>query len=234
MEFFTSQESLTIIQWMLRAVVGFVFFILIVKLMGQRSLSQVGLLDFVIVLIIGNIIAHPLSDEGLGLEGSMITMGMILILYLLGIYLSLHSKLFRKWFITDPIPLIENGMIHNRNLKRARISLDELWTELRMHGMEDIQKVALALWEHGGKVSIFPKTEHMPLTAATVNKPVKPFYFPATVIKEGSINHKELQQLGKDEKWLLNKIQDNYPSISKKDILLGTVDDKETLHIFLY
>nr|WP_236687108.1 hypothetical protein [Ornithinibacillus californiensis] len=57
---------------MLRALVGFTFFVVIVKIMGQRTISQVALLDFVIVLLIGNIIAHPLSDEGLGLEGSMI------------------------------------------------------------------------------------------------------------------------------------------------------------------
>ncbi|MDQ0184109.1 DUF421 domain-containing protein [Cytobacillus kochii] len=234
MEFFTSQESLTIVQWMLRAIVGFVFFVILVKLMGQRSLSQVGLLDFVIVLIIGNIIAHPLSDEGLGLEGSMITMSVILILYIIGIYLSLHFRHFRKWFITDPIPLIENGMINNRNMKRARISLDELQTELRMKNIEEIQKVALALWEHGGKVSIFLKTEHLPLTAVTFSKPVKPFYFPNTVIKEGTINCKQLHQLGRDEEWILKKLQDTYPNITIKDILLGTVDDKEDLSIFLY
>lgn len=219
---------------MLRAIVGFVFFILIVKLMGQRSLAQVGLLDFVIVLMIGNIIAHPLSDEGLGLEGSMITMSVILILYIIGIYLSLYSRHFRKWFITDPIPLIENGMINDRNMKRARISIDELQTELRMKKVEDIQKVALALWEHGGKVSIFLKAEHSPLTAATFGKPVKPFYFPNTVIKEGMIVYKQLHQLGKDEEWLLKKLQATYPNITIKDILLASVDDKENLIVFLY
>ncbi|WP_279401559.1 DUF421 domain-containing protein [Piscibacillus salipiscarius] len=111
MEFFSSQESLTFVQWLLRALVGFTFFIVVAKLMGQRSLSQVGLLDFVIVLLIGNIIAHPLSDEGLGLKGSMITMGSILVLYLIGILFSLRSHKTRKLFIPDPLPVIENGQI---------------------------------------------------------------------------------------------------------------------------
>ncbi|WP_332306418.1 DUF421 domain-containing protein [Bacillus timonensis] len=109
MHFFASQDHLTAVEWILRAIVGFVFFIVVARMMGQRTISQVGLLDFVIVLLIGNIIAHPLSDEGLGLAGSMITMTVILMLYLIGILLSLRSNRFRKLFIPAPIPLIENG-----------------------------------------------------------------------------------------------------------------------------
>jgi uncharacterized membrane protein YcaP (DUF421 family) len=73
MNFYQSQETLTAIEWILRAVTAFVFLVIVAKAMGQRAISQLRLIDFVIALVIGNIIAHPLSDEKLGLEGSLIT-----------------------------------------------------------------------------------------------------------------------------------------------------------------
>lgn len=58
--------------------------------MGQRSIAQLRLLDFTMAKTLGNIIAHPLSDEGLGLKGSMITMSVLIILYLLGVLLTIR------------------------------------------------------------------------------------------------------------------------------------------------
>ncbi len=234
MEFFTSQESLTAVQWIYRAVVGFIFFIVLAKIMGQRSISQVGLLDFVIVLVIGNIIAHPLSDEGLGLKGSMITMGVIVVLYVIGILLSLRSVKIRRFFTPDPLPLIENGKIIYKNLNRARISIDDLLSQLRKEKTEDIKKVALALWEPGGDLSIFLKTENQPITTSAFGTPIKPFQMPKTIIRERKIDYKELDQLGKDEKWLLKKLSSTYNTIKLNDILLATVDENENVNIFLY
>ncbi|MGI8314158.1 DUF421 domain-containing protein [Halobacillus mangrovi] len=234
MEFFSSQESLNTIEWALRAVIGFVFFLILAKIMGQRSISQFGILDMVIILLIGNIMAHPLSDEGLGLKGSMITMGVILVLYLLGILLSLRSSKVRKLFIPTPYPLIENGKILSKNMNKARISVDVLMSELRKKKTEDIEKVALALWEPGGQISIFLKSEYQPITPSTFGTPLKPFQLPKTVIKERKVDYVKLHEMGKDEVWLLNKLFANYKDVKLTDILLATIDENENLTIFLY
>ncbi len=56
MDFFQSQETLTSIEWVLRAVVAFIFLVIVAKALGQRAISQLRLLDFVIALVIGNIL----------------------------------------------------------------------------------------------------------------------------------------------------------------------------------
>ncbi|WP_147635529.1 DUF421 domain-containing protein [Risungbinella massiliensis] len=76
----------------------------------------VRFLDFVMALLLGNIIAHPLSDEELGLEGSMITMGVLVILYVVGVLVALRWNAIKKFFNPSPITLIENGQIDYRNL----------------------------------------------------------------------------------------------------------------------
>jgi uncharacterized membrane protein YcaP (DUF421 family) len=233
MDFFSGQESLNAVQWGLRAIVGFFFLVFVAKIMGQRSISQLRLLDFVMALLLGNIIAHPLSDEQLGLKGSMITMSVLVILYLTGVFLSLRWNPLRKVFDPSPLPLIENGKINYKNLNKARISVDILLSELRKEKTEDIQKVALALWEPGGTISIFLYPQHQPITHSNFTSTIKPFHFPKTIIKERKIDYNELRQLGKDKQWLLNRIKTTY-NVELNDILLATIDNNENLKIFLY
>lgn len=233
MEFLGGQESLNAIQWSLRAIIGFFFLVIVAKLMGQRSISQLRFLDFVMAILIGNIIAHPLSDEQLGLKGSMITMSVLVILYLTVVFLSLRWDSLRKIFDPPPIPLIEYGKINYKNLNKARISVDILLSELRKEKTEDIQKVALALWEPGGTISIFLYPQHKPITHSNFNSTLKPFDFPKIIIKEQKIDYNVLNQLGIEEQWLLNKIKTTY-NVNLSDILLATIENNEDLKIYLY
>jgi uncharacterized membrane protein YcaP (DUF421 family) len=233
MDFFHGQESLTVIQWVLRAIVSFFFLLLATKIMGQRSISQLRLLDFIMALILGNIIAHPLSDEQLGLKGSMITMTVLVILYTAGVFLSLKWHKFRSLLEPSPFPIIKNGQIIYKNLAKARISIDFLLSELRKEKIEDVQKVALALWEPDGTISFFLNPQHQALTPSDMQLATKPFAFPRTIIKEGKIDFHELNQIGKDEMWLKNKIKITY-NVDVNDILLATIDNNDNIKIFLY
>ena len=229
MEFIHGQESLTVIQWILRAVVAFFFLLFSAKIMGQRSISQLRLLDFVIALIIGNIMAHPLSDEGSGLAGSMISMTVLISFYLIGIFLSLKWHLFRNFLNHQPFPLIKNSQILYKNLAKARISLDVLLSELRKQQVSDIQHVALAIWEPDGNISIFLKSQYQSVTKLDMQIPSKPFSFPRTVIKEGKLDFNELNELGKNEVWLKSKLKETYKG-DLNNILLATIDQTENLN----
>ncbi|MGX1983904.1 uncharacterized membrane protein YcaP (DUF421 family) [Thermolongibacillus altinsuensis] len=233
MDFFHGQESLTAIQWILRAIVAFFFLLFAAKIMGQRSISQLRLLDFMMALLLGNIIAHPLSDEQLGLKGSMTTMAVLVSLYTVGVFLSLKWGKFRNWLEPSPFPIIKSGQIVYKNLAKARVSIDFLLSELRKEKIEDVQKIALALWEPDGTISFFLNPQHQALTPADMQLAAKPFAFPRTIIKEGKINLNELNQIGKDEMWLKNRIKITY-NADINDILLATIDDNENLKIFLY
>lgn len=233
MDFFHSQESLTSIEWILRAIIAYLFLLAIAKLMGQRSISQLRFLDFVIALLIGNIIAHPLSDEGLGLKGSMLTMSVLVFLYLGSISLTLKSQRLRNFFAPNPLPLIEEGRIKYQNLVKARLTVDILLTELRKEKVEDISKVALALWEPGGAISVFLDTQYQPITPSVLNQTVKPFNFPATVIKERKIIKEELNRIGKTEEWIVNQLSVQY-NVGTNEILLATITEREKLHVILY
>ncbi|SFG01029.1 Uncharacterized membrane protein YcaP, DUF421 family [Halobacillus alkaliphilus] len=201
-------------------------------MMGQRSISQLRFLDFVMALLIGNIMAHPLSDEGLGLMGSMITMGTLTVLYLSGIFLTLRWPPLRRIFDPPPLTLVKNGEIYYRNLKKARITVESLLSELRKEKIDNVQKVALALWEPGGSISLFVEPKHQPLTPSDMGIAVKPFDLPRLIIKEGRINDNELDLLGYDISWLKQQLKNQ--NVSLTNVLLATVDHQGELTICLY
>ena len=233
MDFFQSQETLTSIEWVLRAVIAFIFLVIVAKVMGQRAISQLRLLDFVLALVIGNIIAHPLSDENLGLKGSVITTIVLISLYLVGIYLILKWPWFRSIVTPPPINLVKDGEIMYQGLKKARISIDVLLEELREKKVEDVKKVALAIWEADGKVSVFLDPKYNPITPANYQLATEPFDLPKLIIKDGKLELKELKQINRDEQWIVSKLKTQYQT-EVKNVLLATIDKKENLKVFLY
>ncbi|MGO4543387.1 DUF421 domain-containing protein [Paenibacillus sp. 2TAB23] len=227
MDFFKSQESLTATGWILRSIVGFVFLIVAAKFMGQRSISQLRFLDFIIALTLGNIIAHPLSDEHLGLKGSMITTVSLVILYILAIWLSLKIPLLKQFFDPPAIILIQEGKLDYRNLTKAKLPIEFLFAELRKANVDDISKVAFAAWEPGGTLSVFMNTAFQPITPTDLKLSTEPFNLTKPIIADGHIEHALLREIGKDREWLEAEIR---PRVLK-DIILATVDSKQSVQV---
>jgi len=233
MDFLQAQETLNFMEWILRAVIGFFFMLIVAKLIGQRAISQLRLLDFVIALVVGNIIAHPLSDEHLGMKGAMTTTIVLVVLYTFGLFISLKLTRIGKFLDPDPFPLIKEGEILYKGLKKARISIDYLLAELRKEKIEDVKKVALALWESDGKLSIFLDPQYVAITPSTYQMTTKPFDLPQTVIREGKIVHHTLEEKNKDEEWLVDTLMQTHQT-GIRNVLLATIDGENNLRVFFY
>lgn len=231
LSFFYSQESLNITQWILRGILAYFILLIGVKLLGQRSISQMRLLDFIIAITLGNILAHPLSDEGLGMTGSITTTYVLISLYLLSLLLSLKYPLFEKFFSPAPIPVIKNGKIIYKNLVKAKITLDYLLSELRLEQVVNIDEIAVAFWEPGGKISVFIDVPYQPLTPKDMQILTKPFSMPVVVVKDGKIDTHTLSDVDKTPDWLISQLKKVY-NAEVKDILLATVDSNGKLKVF--
>lgn len=233
MDFFQGQETLTSLEWILRAIIAFFFLLIVTRVLGQRAISQLRPLDFAIALVIGNIIAHPLSDENLGLKGSIITTIVLVVLYLAGIFIILKWPWFRRLITPAPLTIVENGEILYKGLKKARISLDVLLEELREEKIDDVKKVALAIWEADGKFSVFLDPKYEPLTPSAIQMETQPFDFPKIIIKEGKINSKELKRIQKSEEWVISNLKSLYQT-EVKNVLFATLDNQDNLKVFFY
>lgn len=233
MNFLHGQESLSAIEWFLRSTISFFFLLFAAKIMGSRAISQLRLLDFVIALMLGNIIAHPLSDQRIGMKGSLISTIVIVVLYVSGVFASLKWPVLRKITESIPFPIIEKGEISYKGLTKARISIDYLLAELRKEKIEDAKKVELALWESDGKLSIFLEPQYEAITPSTYQMKTEPFDLPKTIIKEGKINSQALTQINLEESWLITTLKNLHQTDVNK-VLLATIDRKNNLKVFLY
>ncbi len=233
LDFFSSQETLTSFEWFLRALIGFIFLLIVARILGQRTISQLRILDFVIALVIGNIIAHPLSDQQLGLKGSIITTTVLMFLYICGVYMILKWPWFRKLVNSPPVTIVKDGEILYEGLKKARISLDVLLEELRENQIEDLKKVVLATWEANGKISYLLDPKYQNVTPETLGIKTELFTHPRTIIKEGTILTAELKEFQKDEEWIISQLERLYQTNVDK-VLLATLDNKNKLNVFFY
>jgi uncharacterized membrane protein YcaP (DUF421 family) len=230
MDFLGSQQSLTSVDWILRGIVSFIFLLIVAKMMGQRSISQLRFLDFIMALTLGNIIAHPLSDEQLGMKGSMITTVVLIVLYVAATWLSLKWPLFKRYLDPPAVTLVKDGKINYRNLGKAKISIDYLFSELRKANVEDIQKVALAAWEPGGMLSVFLHPKYQPVTPADLKLQTPPFRLIRPIIMDGKIDKTLITELGKNQQWLEINLAPTYNNI--RDVKLATVDAEGNVRVY--
>ncbi|MCP8967028.1 DUF421 domain-containing protein [Ectobacillus ponti] len=228
--FSSAHDHLQWTDWVMRGVVGYLFLLFITKLLGQRSISQLHFLDFVTALLLGGLLGNPLSDPHLGMGDAMVTSTAIVVLHVLSSLLGLKWERWRVFLEPVPLPIIRNGRFLRKNLRRARISMDYVLSELRLQQVENIQEVAVALWEPGGQVSFFLHPEYEQPTRRDIHLNSGPFSLPVVVIKEGKVRQDALLSLGKDDAWLHGKLRGR----EIHSILLGMVSSREELQVFLY
>ncbi|WP_434578518.1 DUF421 domain-containing protein [Thermoanaerobacterium thermosaccharolyticum] len=229
-KFWEAYGDLTLTSWVLRAVAAYLLLLLLIKIMGQRTLSMMKMSDFIISIAFGNIIAHQLSDSNLGLKGPVVTSMTFAALYLILNYLTLKYTRFRKLVDSDVIPLIYEGEIIKSGLRRSKIDLDLLMTELRLHNVLSIRDVHAAYLESNGEISIIKNVDNQNVTLKDLGIRKSPIHAPIAVIEEGTVLLKNLELIGKDEKWLKENLQ-AYNIKNFKDVFLAVYESNDLLYV---
>jgi uncharacterized membrane protein YcaP (DUF421 family) len=144
----------------LRAVVMYVFLMVIFRIAGKRSLAQITTFDFVLLLVIGEATQQALLGNDFSVTNAFIV---IVTLLLLDIGLSLGQKRWpRLEPLLDDVPLllVEDGKLIERRMDKARISESDILHAARaLQGLERIDQVKYAVLERTGEISIIPKQQ---------------------------------------------------------------------------
>ena len=201
--------------------------ILVVRLMGKRQLGQLEPSEFVVTMLVANLAAIPLEEKELPLHAGLVPIFTVLVLEVLLSWLSMKSVVLRKFLCGKPVILVENGNILQSNLKKARITLDELTSKLREKGILDLTAVQYAILETGGNLSVFPYPKEKPASAKEAGIPVKKQYIPLTIISDGQVLQDNLKLAGKDERWLRKVLTER--SATVKTTWLLTVDGADKI-----
>ncbi|EEL49422.1 MULTISPECIES: DUF421 domain-containing protein [Bacillus cereus group] len=230
MHIFDGAPHLSNIEWIIRAIIAYIFLILVAKAMGQRSIAQLRFLDVVLVLLLGGNLSNALSDEKVGLLGSMITTFMLVVFHIVSSILMLKWDRWRRFLEPAPIILIHNGSIEFSNLKKARITVEYLFSELRLQNISDIETIKLALWEASGVISVFQYPEYETVSRLDMKVGGKKSPISFILVKNGNIQKDVLALLGKTETWAKEELS---KKILIESVQLATIDENEKINILL-
>ncbi len=207
-----------------------VLFIL-TKLMGKRQLSQLSMFDYINGITIGSIAAEMATS----LEGDvwqpLVSMLIYAFFAIIISYASCKSLVLRKFFTGKPLILMKNGKLSKKNLKKAKLDLDEFLVQCRNSGYFDISNINVALLESNGKISFLPMSPQRPATPQDLNITVQQEEMQISLILDGKLLEENLKTMGKEEKWLQKKL--NESGISKiEDVFLATCDYQDNFNAY--
>ncbi len=191
-----------------RALISLLTLFLITKMLGKKQVSEMSLFDYVIGISIGNFAAEmTINLETAEINGvfAVVVFGLVAILVS---FISMHSIRLRKFFVGVPTIVIQDGKILKKNMKKLHLNTNELLEDCRIKGYFDIKKIAYAIMEVNGDLSVLPKASYATITPNDMNMSVSKEYIPATVIMDGRILEHNLSLLHKDKNWLLQKLKE--------------------------
>jgi uncharacterized membrane protein YcaP (DUF421 family) len=170
--------------------------------MGKRQIGQLEPSEFVVAMLIADLAAVPMQDNSIPLLSGIVPLLTVLGLELTVSFLVMKSVAFRRFFCGMPVILIDNGKVAQDNLRRTRVSMDELMSHLRQKDVLDVSQVQYAILETDGNLSVFPYPRHQPAPAEAAKVKVKPQSLPITIINDGKLSREDLKRAGKDAIWL--------------------------------
>lgn len=148
-----------VVELVVRGSVMFLVLFVLLRLVGKREAGAHSLTDLLVVVLVAQAAAH-----GMGGEASSVLDSVILIATVLFWSIALDALAYRWPALARLIksrrsPLIVDGTINERALRREFINREELMTELRLHGVTNVQQVARAYLEANGMVSVIKRGE---------------------------------------------------------------------------
>ena len=212
------------------SVVSLVVLFLLTKLMGYRQMSQMSLFDYINGITIGSIaaeLATNLEDYHRPLT-AMIIYGLVTVLLSL---LTEKSICVRRFVNGKPLVLLHHGTLYEKNLKKAKIDLNEFLEQCRVSGYFDLSKLQAVILEGNGRLSFLPKAEAHPVTPSDLKLQPESEDLTAVLVLDGHIMERNLHHSGKDKKWLTAQLSAlGFPDA--KDVLLATCDLNNKLTVF--
>jgi uncharacterized membrane protein YcaP (DUF421 family) len=137
----------------LRATLVYFFLLLVVRVLGKREIGNTSAFDLIVALILGEVVDEIIYGDVTILQG-MIAIVVVAIWHLVNSWASFKSEFIDKLTGAPPTVMVKNGEIQRKNLAQERLNEEELFSELRLMGVEDVKEVKQATLEPNGTISV--------------------------------------------------------------------------------
>ena len=143
-------DSLIIV--IIRTLIVYFALLLSMRLMGKRQLSELELPELAVAVLIADLGAHPLQDIGIPLLNGLLPIAVLFCCEVLISGAAMCSPRLRSALFGRPGFLIEDGQINQHEMRRSRVTPDELMEQLRSKDITDLRQVQYAVLETDGEI----------------------------------------------------------------------------------
>ena len=193
---------------LIRTIILYIFIIIGIRLMGKRQVGELEPSELVLSLIIADLASVPMQDYGIPLLTGILPILALLAMTMILSVLTMKSFRFRALMCGRPSIVIRDGLVDQREMARNRLTIDELLEELRAKGYTDPATVKYAILETNGQLSVLPYANQKPPTAQQLQVSAEESGLPLVVISDGRLLEHNLRALGRDRKWLDQRLEE--------------------------
>ena len=141
----------------LRAAVAFFFILLLTRVVGRRELSSLEPFDLILLVVLGDLVQQGVTQSDYSVTGLFIAGSTFALLAVAVSYASFKVKRLRPVLDGEPIVIVRDGKLVDGNLRRERITYDELMAAARLQQIGSLEEISWAVLETSGQISFLKR-----------------------------------------------------------------------------
>ena len=208
--------------------------------MGKRSMGELPVFDFLVVLVFGSVVGADIADPKIEHIHTVVAMIAIALLQKLIIKIKLKNQKVGKLLTFEPTVVIYKGNFLRENMQQIQYSIDNVLQMLREKNVFHTNDVELAIVEANGRLSVklYPDKEVIVREDMAISKAGDDFEIP--VILDGRVQKDLLKHIGRSESWLMDEIKKAgqlkvasifYAGVTAKNEVVISIKNQATNHV---
>lgn len=187
------------------------------RVMGKSELSKVSPFQMVVLFMIAELASMPIDSPSSSLITGIIAIFTLLFLQVLLSYVSLKNEWFKNFINGKPTLIIDKGMINIKEMERLRITINDLFEQLRLEDCPSLSDVEYAVMESNGQLSVIQKKDQEQL--------------PLILISDGYVYESNLEKSGLSSEGLFQLLASK-GCFSLENIFVAFYDANQIFHVF--
>lgn len=182
----------------IRTVILLVFIVGAVRIMGKRQIGQLQPAELVVTILLSEMAATPMQDSDIPMLNTIVAVLVLTGLEIIMSVISMKSIKLRSLLQGNSIVLVRHGIPDQKQMKRLRYTIDDLYEALRAKDVFDIADVEYAVAETDGTLSVLLKSSKQPVTKEDSGIKASDDSVPFVAVSDGKIVVRHLSECGMD------------------------------------
>ena len=132
---------------------AYISIVILLRVSGKRTLSKMNAFDFIVTIALGSALAAVATNQNVALADGLAVFGVLIFMQFLLTFLSVRIKSFKRLITSQPSMLLYKGELIEENLKKERITIEEITNAVRKKGFSDLNVIDVVILETTGDIT---------------------------------------------------------------------------------